>query len=531
MTAQFCRLPIVVAPKRLFKDATGEVVREEEYPLQIGSLLVHWADPVRAAGWFKEAWRLLNDHERIERLNAPVNTSNRNDNSRQATEQFGYVIEVLRAVSHGYNQLNILWHNDPTAREAYRRFVAGGPKLSGDNAGSVFDAGLDYNPDWYTKDEYLPRAQSTTLLQSVALAQTGGKAGDRFAPVALLVAASMDPLPSNGPVALSRRVFNAPVVTSLFRQSCPVGTVYKDLSAVDFTGYIDFPWTKRCESGAKGFAFDQGYQPLKSVMPDGSELPTGFDDWRAAYRGPLYQGDAGITPPLIEHLSWLRAWVHSLVTRSPAQIIQDSRAYTAWQNLRTLSANASALEQIGSLGATISQQQHAPDVGLELAAGSLAIAGGVAAAVGGPVGAVVGLVAGATAAVIKITDAVVTKGTKGIGRDDLGRYKPQLERAWLSGDPATGLVSAGAPALPASELQDPPGMGSVWDPKECPTVPIRSGSSGGSASESVTGWWRSLSTPAKVGVGVGAGVAGVGIVAVIARAVQPTPQMGRSRAR
>jgi hypothetical protein len=530
MTAQFCRLPIVVEPRRWFKDATGNVV--QEYPLQVGSILIHWADPVRAAGWFQEAWRLLNDADRLEKLNAPVNTSDRNTNTRQATEQFGYVMDVLRALSHGYNQLNILWHNDPIAREAYRRFIAGSPKVSGSNASSVFDAGLDYNPDWYTKDEYLPGAQNTTLLQSVALDETDGKPGDRFAPVAMLVVASMDPLPNNGPVALSRRVFNAPYLATATRQSCPVGPVYKDLSTVDFTGFIDFPWSKRCESNAQGFG-----RMLKAIMPDGSNLPEGFDDWRASYWGQMFfqnvfdEGKHFITAPLVEHLSWLRAWAQSLVSRSPAQIIQDSRAYTAWQNLRTLSANASALEQIGNLGGTISQQQHAPDAGLELAAGTLGIVGGVAAAAGGPVGAVVGLVAGATAAVIKVTDAVVTKGTKGIGRDDLGRYKPQLERAWLSGDPATALVSAGAPALPDSELQDPPGMGTTWDPQECPTVPIRAGSSG-SPSGTVTGWWQSLSTPAKWGVGLGAGAAGLGVAAMASRAFQQTPpQPGRSRAR
>jgi hypothetical protein len=523
MAAKFCRLPIVVQPRRLFADPTGETIPDSEYPLQYGSVLVHWADAPRAAGWFKEAWRLLNDAERIEKLNAPVNTTDKNANNRQATEQFGYVIEVLRALSHGYNLLNIAWHNDPLARELYRRFVSGGPKVSGSSAAAVFDKGLDYNPDWYTKDEFLPRAQNlvnTTLLQAVALDQTGAKSGDRFAPSAMLVLASMDPLPSNGPVALSKRVFNAPYLANMRLQSCPVGPIYKGLM-VDFTGAIDFPWSKRCESGSNGF----GTWP-KAIMPDGTALPDEFDDWRAAYKGSLYksdpvfnQGDDGIVAPLIEYLPWLRVWAKKLIDRSPVQIIQDARAYTAWQNLRTIQANGDALQQIAGLGDTISQQQHAPDAGWEAAAGGLAIAGTVASAAGG-VGAIIGLVAGATAAVIKVTDAVVVKGTKGIGRDDLGRYKPQIERAWLSGDPSTGLASAGAPALPDSELQDPPGLGTDWSPQDCPAAPIKSGSGSESDEDSVTqslsNWWRGLPTPAKWAFGGVAAAAGVGLLSSLA---------------
>lgn len=540
MTAQFCRLQIVVEGGRLFQGLDGKEIPASEYPLPIGSTMLHWADVARARGWFAEALRLFSlgnggpdDLKRQAVLYAPVNTTDKNANNRQANEQFQYVSDILNAIAHGYNLLNVTWHNDPVARQAYRAWLAGPPKFSGQSASGVFAADQDYNPQWYTDDEWFAHAQNTSILQKVAIQAAKGSPGNKFLPSALLALASMDSLPSNAPVALSKRVYNAPAITSLFLQTCPVGSVYKDATTVDFTRTIDFPWSKRCESGANGFAFNQGYQPIKAIMPDGTELPVGFDDWRAAYAGQFYQGsDAGITAPLVEYIPWLRDWVNSLVARNPLQIIQDARAYTAWQNARTLAANTSALQQIGDLGGTINQQEHAPDQGWEIAAGTLAVAGAVASAAGG-VGAIAGLVAGAAAAVIKVTDAAVTKGTKNIGRDDLGRYKPQLERAWLSGDPSTTDPSVGAPSLPNSELQDPPGEGTVWSAMECPQNPVSASSggsgsgSGGSGARSLSSWWKSLSTPAKLGVGA----AGAGIAFLAARAFQQPSHPGRSRSR
>ncbi len=548
MAAQFCLLQIVVEGGRLFAGLNGQTIQSSEYPLTVGSTIAHWADAPRAAGWFKEAWRLLNlrdstdpgDQKRYAALYAPVNTTDKAANNRTATEQFQYITDVLRAIARGYNLLNVVWHNDPVAREAYRAHLAGPPKFEGQSASGVFAADQDYNPAWYTHDEFLPQAQPTGGdLQQTALSMTGGKwggkPGDKFAPSALLVLASMDPIGDNGPVALSKRVYNAPAVTSALRQTCPVGPIYNGLT-LDFTSAIDFPWRKRCEAGSNGFG-----SALKAIMPDGTALPDGFDDWRAAYRGQLYQsdpvfnqGDGGIVAPLADYYPWLYAWAKSLTSRSPLQIIQDTRAYTAWQNALTLQANQAALQQIADLGNVLSQQQHAPDEGWNIAAGTLGVVAAVASAAGG-VGAIVGLVAGAAAAVIKVTDAIVTKGTKGIGRDDLGRYKPQFERGWLSGNPAITDVSVGAPSLPSSELQDPPGEGTAWSPMDCPEHPVAASSSSGSGSSggslpglgSVSGWWHSLSAPAKLGVGA----VGVGGAFLLARSLQQPSRPERFKSR
>jgi hypothetical protein len=534
MSAQFCRLQIVVQPDRPFNDPVGEPVKT--YPLPTGGVLLHWADAPRAMGWFKEAWRLLNDADRLKKLGEPVNTTDKGANNKQAGEQFQYVLDVLAAIARGYNMLNIVWHNDPIARELYRVFLAGPPQTSGMAAGNVFDAKLDYNPNWYTKDEFLPHAQDTAWLQKAAIQGAKGKAGDRFAPSALLVVAAMDTLPENGPVALSRRVFNAPVLTTLLQQRCPTGLFYKAVTAtdskatLDFTAAIDFPWRKRCESGSNGF----GTWP-RGIMPDGSELPEGFDDWRAAYRGDLYRGnlfdmgDSGITAPLTSYRTWLHAWVSTLVNRSAVHIIQDARAYTAWQNFQTLTVNASALAQIEGLGSIISGQQHAPDAGWQIASGSLAAIGAVAGSTGNPVGAAIGLIAGASAAVISVTDSIIVKGTKDIGRDDLGRYKPQLERAWLSGNAAEVQASTGAPGLPDFVLNDPPGKGVVWSPEDCPDVPIADtsgtdddddGDGPNLTTKSIKKWWRELPTSQKWAVGGAAGLAGVSLISAMSR---PSP--------
>jgi len=501
---QFCRLAIYVQPGREFLDANNQVVND--YPLQVGTIFYQWADPSRAMGWFAEAGRLLSDQTTIDRLNAAVNTSDEKANATQVRMQLDYVQRIFTAIMRGYNLLNVPWHNDPVARQLYRKYLAGPPAQVGNNiSSSVFGSQYDYNPNWYTKDKVFPGMQAVSPLQQQALRL--GKPGDQFGITVMPVMGSLEPLTNNATVSLAQHIYNGVMVRTKQFQVCPVGTLYKaDGKTIDFTSYTDFPWNNQCSSTPNGLAVQSAFfgstvYQGNTVMPDGKRLDNAFDDWRAIYQGPFYPGfsigpqqSTGTTCPLIQALPWAQEWVGSLLSRNAGQIIQDVYAYTAWQNLRTLAENPSAAQIAAGLASTISAQQHSPNAGAQIAATSIAAVGGALAVATYGISAVIG---GIAAAAITVGDALSNHGTQGIGRDDLGRYKPVIERSYLSGDSSTTDVTYGAPVLPASELVDPPGLGVTWQNAPCDVNQYASPSSGG-------GSGLKLGTLGWIAVGLGA---------------------------
>lgn len=516
MSLQFCKLIFPVEARSL-QDAYGNHL--PVYPLQYGSLLEQWADPTRSVGWIREANRLLRDNARIASLDAPVNRQDRTANANQANAQYQYVREIVTAIAHVYNLLNLVWWNDPDARRLYRQYIAGPPAI--ENIGStntpnrsVFEQIPDYNPNWYTKDYSFPTANYLSngwgQLQSNALRQAdhaGAKPGTRFAISALILMAPTTALNPGQAVEMASAVYNTPMVRMKYAQSCsfPLSAADSSVgSGGNFSGFggrlgsvaqqaatqpatlVSFPWDLQCQETSTSYTAysSDGYgNSPHAIMPDGTELPKGFDDWRAAYYGPMYNGWTGtvVTAPLRDYLVWLQAWAASLAARTLPQIIQDTRAFTVYQNSMTIKYNGTTVQQaiasIVNTNADIEAQKHARSAEATVTSGFLLGAAGVASSVPGA-GTVAAVILGAAAAVVSVVDMLITKGTKGHGRDDLGRYKLQLERAWLSGDPTALDAQTGAPILPSSEAVDPPGKGTAWfelatinGNLSCPTYP------------------------------------------------------------
>lgn len=473
-----------------------------EYPLNYGEILVHWADPVRAMGWFRAADQLLRNQAILSALDAPVETKNIAANQRQASYQYGYIASILACIAHGYNMLNIVWHNDPDARQIYRTFIAGPPRI--DNPGAtnspisaLFAQPFDYNSAWYTRDDTFPyaSAQNTRfgVLQYRAIQQclrANAKTGDAFAISAMLLIGAASALrPGQDPNAADA-IFNIPMVRTRSFQLCgsfssdyqgglvSLAQVGKSVLSNTAKVEVSFPWKDQCsqrkgliERGSDGRGF-------RSIMPGGAILPGDFDDWRAAYHitGIDFFAEKNIVAaPLRDYLPMLQYWVTALLRRSPYQIIQDARASVVYQNAQTIRLNGSTVQQaftaIAGTQADIESQKHRRSEEATIASGALTAA--AVATSGMPV---VSLILGAAAGVIAIADTLIIKGTQGHGRDDLGRYKLQFERAWLSGDPSENTLQSGAPILPASELVDPPGRGTLWSPiASCQKISERSG--------------------------------------------------------
>lgn len=452
MNVQFCRLDILIENRPLY-DAAGRMVTDR-LPLQVGGHLLHWAAPGPAWVWFKEAKRLLEDREAIARLDAPVNTQDARANASQALAQFNYVLQIVSAISRGYNLLNIVAWNDPIARQLYRYWIAGPPEMFGQNSSeAVFDQASDYNPNWYTGTQHLPMASmSGGKLQQTALRQTSTQPGGFFFPSALVVMTSVQPVGNGLTVENSAAVRNSPFVQNEYSTYCQ--------------GQVDFPISYAC--GMQGarvvFGGPASVDPawaFRAVMPDGSVLPYMLDDWRAAYAGSFYGGrEGGVAAPLRSYLQYFSTWVNGILSRTPYQVIQDSRAFVVYQNSRTITLNGGTDVAIGQILRTdqdVYAQMHTPNSSLDAAAAAAPLLGtaigAAAGGIGAPLGAVIG---GAVGAVIKIVNLSIPGDVRGHGRDDLGRYKLRFERGWLSGNPAAASPDEGAPALPADDLNFSP---------------------------------------------------------------------------
>lgn len=459
MSAQFCRLSITVQNRPL-ENVLGKVVAN---PLLVGKTLLHWADPIRAGAWFRHAKQLLSDSKRMTDLDRPVDTKDLQNNIAQSRAQVDYVAEILGAIAKGYNLLNIVWSNDPLARKNYRLFVSGPPTLYGGSFfTSLFSQEESYNKKWYTTNPF-PGAFYGGSLPSAALHRTNSAEGIHFVPSAGLTIAAVPgtTIPSGLSVDLAQAIYNVPFVRSREIVRCGERLVYPINEQCSYQP----PHTADPVAG-KSASFSV------AKMPDGTSLPVQFDDWRAAYYGSLgdvfagnmVSGGAAVAAPLRDYLVWLSVWVQSLIDRTPTQIIQDSRAFVAYENAGTIAHNRNALQQIIDTPGDVEAQIHALDPGWQaVASGALAV--GTAA---GGIGAVIG---GAVAAVITVGNMLIPKGVSGHGRDDLGRWKLQFERAWLSGNLGSEDPGEGQPILPPQDLSDPPAEGIFWKSSPCPVAP------------------------------------------------------------
>jgi hypothetical protein len=504
VSATFCRLDITVQ-NRPVRNVLGDMVQGDP-PLRAGAHIFHWADPARAIGWFQEAKRLLNDNARLASINAPKLT-NINENKAQAAAQFQYMLEVVQAIARGYNQLNIVWWNDPAARDSYRTHVSGPPAMFGQNInGSMYTVDQNYNDKWYSGSSLLPKVGSGLALQHLAASLNNTSPGTSFFISSGLLLSSYRAQNQDQFSDLSNYVYNVPMVRMMNHSSCPTTT--------------GFPWRDQCKSSditsRDIFNLIDSGQP-RATMPDGKILNPGFDDWRASYYGNTHSLGVSVSAPLASYLPFFSEIVNKLLARTPAEIIQDSRAFVIYTNKQTVddpdNGGLDSWNKLVSSSSDIERQMHMPSTEVSFAATGVAAVGSAF----GPVGALIG---GAVAAVITVANVLVVRGVSGHGRDDLGRYKLQFERAWLSGNPVALAAADGAPILPPSELADPPGgptrgfLGSfdplteaTWHPLtptpdgQCYPANASSAGTPGTGSGTGSGWAWAAGIAAAIGIG------------------------------
>ena len=462
------------------------------FPAQVPDLpeglrIAHWVAVREANAWFRYARRLALDPERM-----------RAAASGTGWAASDYVAAIGKAIMQGYNALNIVWYNDPDARRLFRERFAGlpyapaGTQYAG--AGNVAEFGKlrNYNDDWYKPNEEFPVGKDFTgqvpaearaaFLRLYPRQDLAARHPNQVVlPVLpVIIPANAQHLDTDPPGILTYEFEGTDhkFAMGAFHGSQAMGGVFGGLvGAPDnentLPGIRDwqnaFPDRVALgegQWGALGDYYDassgQRTGGVASILDEATGARRAMPGWNSVgfdVATPMpFGGEFDATkplklaPPLRAVYGWLRDWAIMMDDRNPLSVVVCSRVYTAWRNAqvaKTLGDNPTTwFDEVSSTASDVMRQIQGESAVANTVAGlATAIGAGVSAAL--PMtGGIPALIGGAISTVTLVANksGMFSSGVQNRGRDDLGRYKPQFERGWLSGDP-TDPTGAGRPAF------------------------------------------------------------------------------------
>lgn len=499
--------------------------------------VAHFADLEVASLWAAYALDLSTDAEKISILNS-VDPASGQSGLPFFLAQHDFVFDCFHAIAQFFNSLNIPWYTHPGSRDLYRKWMAG--RFSGGDS-VLFNPRSDYNDQhWFTK-EFLTDERNPLRLRPLLRSATaddrygiipreirdawnrfGSKPGDndrypiefrQRAGIALKKLEGDWLLPDNDPpVDYQDSVLNEAFVIPFAL----------DFNAVIQTGRKDAATLSREQ--AYELIGRLGGSPILDL--EGATIfqsSPGFRigrlaDWRT------YAWDdrvnVGIVPwqaaaPLESYLRWAQEWARLISSSDPAQILSDSRVSvirTNWQWTEALgpegfSRSAATADTRAEREGRGSDVLTAVSALTEAASGTIPVIGNI---IGGVVSGGLNL----------INQFVRTGPPKSTARDDLGRWKPKFERAYLGGDPLSTVPADGVPlhkvptlpgfcrtrrAIPPSELRP------EEEEVKSPIQPHPNQPPGNPPDQDQQG----ISTGAKVAIGLGvAAIVGAGGYAI-----------------
>jgi hypothetical protein len=458
--------------------------------------VLHWADPELARAWIQKAEEAI-DPQRVRDADAGGHNA-----------QVALLVTATNAIANAYNAMNILWENDPLARQRYRSFLSGPPA----SVSSEYSLDMNYGREnWYRKDDSFPSGGGIRIVDGEQV-RPGNFLG-RIPALARQMFLRDYPL--------GQRV--ADMHPSEFRQSVgvyvdvqgpvdpqgrPIGT-FPDLSATK--SRVNRPFVMGdipqellpnssvhlspenwCRSNTEGglpfftcpkwvgaYAWLGGLTlgASATLLTSGGVVcgpaPVAIGkcanlDWHQgmfieAVR--FYVATDDLNPfvslpvwgPLRDYLPWLEAWISDLGARSPEQIILDSRKFVVQQNVEWITAYGSLpafVEQVLGQQQQRLEESHTPDPTVQMVA-STVTALGASLGIVVPIAAIAGAIIGAGITIINQAAVHPVSGFK----DDLGHYKPSFALGWLGGrGPGYPDVRYGAPDPEILLVPEPPGF-------------------------------------------------------------------------
>lgn len=473
-----------------------------------------WYDRDLAAAWFAEARRLANDFVAIEALSPKFEGNSQAYNAWMFRRdpgddinlgpqpllnygnyrQLRYAHKIVEALANGYNALNIPWYLHQPARELYWKWMAGpirpdpsrvfgtdfswgyGPSNTGwyvpgpDAGNTVFEDNLAYPilDDSGTRGlipslarsifkQRLPDKNKFIQTIGIGLSTDVASQSQRDERSRLLVIN-----PNYDYYAPTR--YNAPFVmsfNSLLNNGQPQVPFCDPTRRRPLSPPLNCDFYLPTDGWVMPVGASAALTADRKLITLGSDVlgnnQTAFklqDDWRS-FRGDFPLALAGTDPKMrvslgpAHYLAWLREWA-ALTAVSPEEIITSAREFSIYWNYQTVTTiNASSEFQ------RILQEATAIDRNITIASGLISAIGGALAGVTYGVSAVAGA---ALAAGLNIFAAMPNAGKITNARDDLGRFKPVIEKAWLAGEPGRedGMPVSLAESVPLPSGYRPP---------------------------------------------------------------------------
>lgn len=455
------RLPSPVWPY------VGDLAEEAQQP-KVGNTIAHWANKPRACSWFQQAQNWLRDYPSLEQCDAPrvwSSVPSRDDmarNEEQSRKQIDFVFRVVNAIAQGYNALNLVAMNDPMVRRAYHKWISGPPEgdtvpeqlLSWFEPASSFGGGVTTSAQgrrygrWFFPNEKNPIFGGTVKRNATILRTTGARSP-----------AGMIPLHAR--VEFQRLYPNAGTHPSEFVITVKIPLKRQPRAEEPPNTIAEYQTFTRNEAevnpvrspATASFFGNTG----RGFMPDSSELPalpgnsTVFWDWRATFFDTTVLGQEGsdiklgLVAPMRAYLDYLAEIVEAAMSRSMDQIILDTRVYVGWLNTAQIlygyRRNSEAF--IGAVQRTEGDALRQQLEGNQDLRTASRLVGGLGAGIatvlaptgpGALVGGVIGLISGVASGVMNAVAGAWKADVVGKGVDDMGRWKPVLQRGYLSGD-------------------------------------------------------------------------------------------------
>jgi hypothetical protein len=434
---------------------------------KVGLTIAHWWAPDLAAAWVAHARTLLRQVDTVD-----------------ASMGVFYMNGVFGSIASAYNALNVPWYMHAPARNIYRKYMAGPPFDRGeDSFGSRAKFRSDINYSQYSQDNpgdfsdgwYRPNAayRSGTGVHAqkypmgtsfkglipdfgrrlfVAYYPRGPIAAQAH-PNAFVQLIQLDLTTGTGstPSPVLRVGYQASVMNALY----PMSFVDRELESMG---------SCRMYGDGGGLANGANCKVLPLILRMQSFF---YDTAGEAAGNDIYGAEAlRMAAPMVAYKGWADEWLTALEGEAPERVVVGVRYYTAYVNTQQSNMNPTFRNAIEAADRTEFVQEHTADAGIRMVSTTIAGVGAVVALVPG-VGPIIGGALAIVAAGIEIFNQAMDHDTHDLYKDDLGRTKPSLERAWLSGDPRFDAPDRGLPQI------------SVPLPPDMTTVPARPSRPGG----------------------------------------------------
>jgi hypothetical protein len=423
------RLEQIPVPTQPIVGPDGQVINQNARP----GFIPQWCDLVLAAAWFGEAAR---------RATAARQALSQN-NAAGDDAAVAAMLSVLEAIAFGFNACNILWWNEPTSRALFWKYISGPPQARGGTGNvlpSEYERFVNFSDNWYGNPNQDFPGNNGSIISRQASRLWNGPLGRSAHPMQFVQTFGL---------WLQPTVDYAPQAGCNYQ----IADQIENVSAFD--GFFDGRFNHCFHSRPQGKCVtmtgadcnsDAGASMGQARQMWFDESVPGFGD-----AAPLQ-----FSPPPMYYLPWLEEWTAMLSVTRPVDLIARARAYVVYVNSQQAifaGGTQQFIQSVISGSSTIQSEISNGSTQTALNAGAAA-----AAAIGGalatPTFGISALVGGATALVLHLMTAIVQSPIPpGVGRDDLGRYKPVLEPGWLGGNPGIP-TQIGQPTI---MIPDPPG--------------------------------------------------------------------------